>query len=83
MRYDIKEPLIFPETLPLHKQLRLKRYQDEFSQPELANIIGCCSTTISEIESGNRRIPHKYLGKVRDYVFHEQYVAKKLVEYVY
>ena len=82
MRYDIKEPLIFPNMMPLHKQLRLKRYQDEFSQPELAAMIGCCTTTISEIEAGRRRIPHKYMGKIRDYVFHEQYDGKKLIEYV-
>lgn len=82
MKYDIKEPLIFPETLPLHKQLRLKRHQDEFNQAELAAIIGCSMTTMSEIEAGRRRIPYKYLDKVRDYVFHEQYVGKKLVEYV-
>ena len=82
MRYDIKEPLIFPDVLPLHKQLRLKRYQDEFSQPELAAIIGCGITTVSEIESGKRRIPYKYMDRVRDYVFHEQYDGKKLIEYV-
>lgn len=82
MMNDFKEPLIFPNVLPLHKQLRLKRLYDHFSQPELAAIIGCCSTTVSEIEAGKRRIPRKYMDKVRDYVFHEQYEEKKLVEYV-
>lgn len=79
---DYREPLIFPCDLPLHKQLRLKRLYDEFSQPELAAIIGCGVTTICEVENGNRRISPMYLEKIRSYIFNECYKDKEFTEYI-
>lgn len=82
MMNDVQEPLIFAYSLPLNKQLRLKRLYDNFSQPELAALIGCGTSTISGIERGNFRIPYKYLDKVKAYIFEQQYENKKLVQYL-
>lgn len=63
--------LIFPDSLPLHKQLRLKRHYDELSQPELAEKLGMGVSTLSEVENGRRRIPYKHLQNVKEYLFKE------------
>ncbi|WP_231834332.1 helix-turn-helix domain-containing protein [Bacillus subtilis] len=72
--FDQKQPLIFPEMLPLHKALRLKRVADGFTQTQLATMLGCGVSTINEVEKGKRRIPYKCLEKAKRYLYEEFYI---------
>lgn len=71
---DILQPLIFPEALSLRKLLKLKRIHDELTQAQVAEIIGCSGSTVSEIETGTRNIPYKYLEAVKQYIYEDYYI---------
>jgi transcriptional regulator with XRE-family HTH domain len=74
-----KQPIIDAAFLPIHRQLKLKRIHDDFTQTELAALIGCGLSTLSEIENGRRRIPYKYLERVKNYLYCEMYHNKEFI----
>ena len=71
---DILHPLIFPEALSLRKLLKLKRVHDELTQGQVAEIIGCGCSTISEIETGARNIPFRYVEAIKQYIYEDYYI---------
>ncbi len=76
---DNKQPILDAGSLPIHRQLKVKRVHDNFMQTELAAIIGCGVSTLSEIENGRRRIPYKYLERVKQYLYCEMYHDKQFI----
>jgi len=76
---EMKELLIFPFELPTHKQLGLKKAHDGFNLTELAALLGCGVSTLSEIINAKRPIPYKYRQKIENYLYHEMYCDKKFV----
>lgn len=76
---EVLHPLIDAESLPIHKQLKLKRIADNFNQSELAAILGMGVSTLSEVENNRRRIPYKYRKRVEDYLYREMYYNKKFI----
>ncbi|WP_312096089.1 helix-turn-helix transcriptional regulator [Niallia sp.] len=76
---DNKHPILDAGCLPIHRQLKVKRVHDNFNQSELAAIIGCGVSTLSEIENGRRRIPYKYLERVKQYLYCEMYWDKEFI----
>lgn len=76
------EPLILIDELPFHRQIKLKRVHDGFTLAELAVVIGCCTTTLSEVENNRRRLPYKYLERMKNYLYREMYSEKQFVGHV-
>ncbi|MFE0620061.1 helix-turn-helix domain-containing protein [Priestia aryabhattai] len=74
-----KQPIVDAGSLPIHRQLKVKRVYDNFTQTELAEKIGMGVSTLSEIENGHRRIPYKYREKVENYLYREMYFDKVFV----
>jgi DNA-binding XRE family transcriptional regulator len=73
------QPIVDAGSLPIHRQLKIKRIHDNFIQKELAEILGMGISTLSEIENGRRRIPYKYHEKVQNYLYREMYFDKEFV----
>lgn len=71
---DRRQPLIFIELLPLHKQVRLKRLAENFTQPALAQMIGMGASTLCEYENGARVLPSKHIARMKSYLYDEMYV---------
>jgi transcriptional regulator with XRE-family HTH domain len=76
---EIMEPIIDAASLPIHRQLKIKRIHDDFKQLELAAILGMGVSTLSEVENNRRRIPFKYQKRVEDYLYREMYSNKKFI----
>lgn len=76
MIYDSldKQVLIFPDTFPLFKALRLKRQADGFTQVQLANMLGMGQSTLNMVELNKKRIPLKCLERVKSYLYNEMYI---------
>ncbi|WML40755.1 helix-turn-helix transcriptional regulator [Neobacillus sp. OS1-2] len=74
-----KEPIIDAGSLPINRQIKVKRVHDNFTQTELAEMLGMGVSTLSEIENGHRRIPYKYREKVENYLYREMYYDKEFV----
>lgn len=78
--------IVIADGLPLHKQLRIKRQIEGFTQQELAEILGLeFYVRVSAIESGkdsleNRKTPHIHLERIKQYLYEEDYQNEKLVE---
>ncbi|MEH7035633.1 helix-turn-helix transcriptional regulator [Priestia megaterium] len=77
---DTKHALIFPDMLPSHKQLRLKRAHDSLTLIQLSEVTGVPKTTLSEIECGRRIIPRKHKVAIEDYLYHQYWSDGKLLE---
>lgn len=73
-KYDNLQPLIFFDTMNFGEIMKLKRVHDRLTQLQLAEIIGCGYTTISEVETGKKRPPYKYLEAMKDYLYHDHYI---------
>jgi DNA-binding XRE family transcriptional regulator len=52
-----KRPLIFIDDCPIGLQLRVKRVAEGYDQVQLAKILGMSVGTLSEIETGSRKVP--------------------------
>ncbi|WP_445486429.1 helix-turn-helix domain-containing protein [Niallia sp. 03133] len=76
---EIKHVLVYCDGLPLHRCLKIKRVHDNFNLTELAAILGMGVSTLSEIENNRRRVPYKYLERVKSYLYHEMYHDKQFV----
>ncbi|WP_040205128.1 helix-turn-helix domain-containing protein [Neobacillus jeddahensis] len=74
-----KQPIVDAGSLPINRQIKVKRVHDNFNQTELANILGMGVSTLSEVENGRRRIPYKYREKVENYLYREMYSDKEFV----
>ncbi|MDG8485969.1 helix-turn-helix transcriptional regulator [Streptococcus pneumoniae] len=78
--------IVIANGLPLHKQLRIKRQIEGFSQQELAEMLGLeYFSRISSIENGkepleNRKTPHLYLEQIKKYLYEEDYQNGELVK---
>lgn len=68
-----KSVLIEPDSLPLHKQIKLKRIHDGLSQEELGKIVRLQASTISLIETGQRLIPKSRFKEFESYLYEELY----------
>lgn len=79
---EIKEPIIDAISLPIHRQLKVKRVTDNFTQAELATMLGMGISTLSEIENGKRRIPYKHIELVNSYLYNEMYDDKEFMGFV-
>lgn len=73
-----KHVLIDADSLVVHQQLRLKRYADWFTQPELARKLGMGVSTLSDIENGKIEIPRRHLRAVENYLYRQQYIGGTL-----
>ncbi|WP_191560679.1 helix-turn-helix domain-containing protein [Metabacillus idriensis] len=76
---EIKHVLVDCDGLPLHRCLKIKRVHDNFTQIELAAILGMGASSLSEVEKGKRRVPYKYRQRVENYLYHEMYHDKQFV----
>lgn len=76
---EIMHPIIDAASLPINRQLKLKRIHDNFNQSELAAILGMGVSTLSEVENNRRRIPYKYQKRVEDYLYREMYYDKQFI----
>lgn len=76
---EILHPIIDATSLPMYRQLKLKRIHDDFNQSELAAILGMGVSTLSEVENNRRRIPYKYRKRVEDYLYREMYFDKQFI----
>lgn len=77
-----KHVVMIPDTLPIHRQVKVKRIYCNFTLTELAAILGCGVSTLSEIENNRRRIPYKYLESVKSFLYKEEYEDKEFLGYV-
>lgn len=68
-----KSILIESDSLPLHKQIKLKRIHDDLSQEELGRIVRLQASTISLIETGQRLIPKSRLKEFESYLYEQMY----------
>jgi hypothetical protein len=66
---DNREVLIFPDMLPIGKQIRLKRCFHEMTLPELAEMLHMGASTISEIENAHRSVPRKHKEKIEWFLY--------------
>lgn len=76
---DLKQVLVHCDGMPLHRCIKIKRVHDNFNQTELAAILGMGVSTLSEVESGKRKVPYKYRQRVENYLYHEMYHDKQFV----
>ncbi|MFC0274953.1 helix-turn-helix domain-containing protein [Metabacillus herbersteinensis] len=77
-----KDVLVFPNDLPIHRQVKVKRIHDNFTLIELATILGCGVSTLSEIENNKRRIPYKHRERLNRYLYQEMYYDKQFIRFV-
>jgi hypothetical protein len=77
-----KHVVMIPDTLPIHRQLKVKRVYCGFTLVELASILGMGVSTLSEVENAKRRIPYKYLERVKSFLYNEEYEDKEFLGYV-
>lgn len=68
-----KSVLIEAGSLPLHKQIKLKRIHDNLSQKALGEIVRLPASTISLIETGQRLIPKMRYKEFESYLYEELY----------
>lgn len=66
-----KQVTVDLELLPLHRQLKVKRVADNLSSTFLAQHLKMGLSTLSDIETGRRRIPLKHKTKIEDYLYRE------------
>lgn len=68
-----KSLLIEPDSLPLHRQIRLKRCHDNLTQTQLGKIVRLPASTICLIERGERLIPKNRFKEFESYLYEEMY----------
>jgi len=66
-----KSLLIDPDTLPLHRAIKLKRCHDNLSQMALGKIVRLPASTISLIETGQRLIPKNRYKEFESYLYEQ------------
>lgn len=71
---DRRQPLIFIELLPFHRQIRLKRQYDQFTILQLSKHLKIGEGTLTDVENGKRRIPFHALERVKNYLYNEMYI---------
>jgi hypothetical protein len=78
--------IVIADGLPLHKQLRIKRQIEGFTQQELAEILGLeYFSRVSSIESGKELLetgkrPHIQIERIKQYLYEEDYQNGELVK---
>lgn len=77
-----KHVVMIVDTLPIYRQLKVKRVYCNFTLTELAAILGMGVSTLSEIENNHRRIPYKYLERVKSFLYNEEYEDKEFLGYI-
>lgn len=75
-----RELMFFPEQLPLHKQIKLKRIHDELSQAALGKIVRLPASTISLIERGDRLIMKNRWKEFEAYLYEMWFSEGHLVD---
>lgn len=60
--------LINLKTLPLGKQIQIKRILEGVGQAELAEALGFSNAVLSRCENGKEELPKKHLPVVMDYL---------------
>jgi DNA-binding XRE family transcriptional regulator len=73
-----KDALIFTDTAPIHKLIKLKRVHDGLNQSQLARRLKMSVGTLSEIERAVRPIPKKRLKDVENWLYHEWIIDGEL-----
>lgn len=68
-----KSVLVFLDTLPIHKQIKLKRIHDNLSQEALGKIVRLQASTISLIETGQRLLPKSRYKEFEAYLYEDVY----------
>jgi transcriptional regulator with XRE-family HTH domain len=68
-----KSVLVFVDTLPIHKQIKLKRIHDNLSQKALGDIVRLKASTVSLIETGQRLIPKNRYKEFEAYLYEDVY----------
>jgi len=74
-----KALLVFPDSLPLHQQIKLKRTHDSLTQSQLGKIVRLKTSTISLIETGQRLIPRNRLQEFSKYLYEDWYMNGILI----
>jgi transcriptional regulator with XRE-family HTH domain len=74
-----KRVLIEPDSLPLHKQIKLKRIHDGLSQEQLGKIVRLPASTVSLIERGERLIMKNRYREFERYLYEELYQDGELI----
>lgn len=72
--------LIDADNLPVCYQLRLKRYHDFLTQPELAKKLGMGVSTLSDIENGKIEIPRRHAKAIEHYLYRTYYYGGALTD---
>lgn len=72
--YEIQEPLIYFDTLPFNKAIRLKRLAEGFTQVQLGQLLQCSPTSINLFEQGKRALPAKCLERAKRYLYVDIYI---------
>ena len=75
-----RELMLFPEQLPLYKQIKLKRIHDELSQAALGKIVRLPASTISLIERGERLIMKNRWPEFEAYLYEMWFSEGELVD---
>lgn len=77
---DQKDVLIFLDESPIGHKIKVKRTADNFTQLELAKILGMSPGTLGEIENGIRQPSLRMLDAIDDYLYHCWYDDKQLID---
>jgi len=76
----IEHCLVFCDGLPIGRQLRIKRAHDSLSLVQLGEILKIPKTTLSEIETGARKVPRKHEKAIHEYLYHMYFEDGQYVE---
>lgn len=66
--------LVDIDKLPIHQQIRAKRYIEGLTQGHLVDLLGLPDVPfLSRIETGDKPIPQQYMERILDYLYEEEY----------
>ncbi|MCC2370474.1 helix-turn-helix domain-containing protein [Bacillus cereus] len=66
--------LVDVDKLPIHQKIRVKRVAEGITQPQLCELLGLPNAPfLSRIETGEKPIPAKFMERILDYLYEEEY----------
>ncbi|BCC21401.1 hypothetical protein BCM0075_p72 (plasmid) [Bacillus cereus] len=66
--------LVDIDKLPIHQQIRVKRVAEGLTQTQIVELLGLPDVPfLSRIETGEKPIPKRFMERILDYLYEEEY----------
>ncbi|CAM3750063.1 helix-turn-helix domain-containing protein [Mesobacillus zeae] len=77
---EMKHALVFCDGLPIGRQIRIKRAHDSLSLVQASEFLKIPKSTLSEIETGVRKVPRKHEKAINEYLYHMYFADGEFIE---